>query len=103
MTKVVRAEALGVRAEWVQPPAMETPVPFEEVTRGLEELRMLLIAMEADAVTEAETAAMESAISSIRLQLKRLRADQDVMHRAVIDADEPLSRGRSDRLARPIH
>lgn len=64
------------------------------MTQHLEALKLRLVRMGADALSPEQTAAMAQEISAIRLQLKRLRAEQDAMGRAVhaADADEPLTR-----------
>jgi hypothetical protein len=53
------------------------PQPLDQVTRDLEALKERLVALTAGDVTLEETEAMGRQIGAIRLQLKRLRADQD--------------------------
>jgi flagellin-like hook-associated protein FlgL len=73
---------------------VEQVIPLPEMTQHLEALKLRLVRMGADALSPEQTAAMAQEISAIRLQLKRLRAEQDAMGRAVhaADADEPLTR-----------
>jgi gamma-glutamyl phosphate reductase len=55
---------------------VERSEPFAQVTQDLETLKMRLVEMQADDITEAETVAMAQELSAIRLQLKRLRFEQ---------------------------
>ena len=57
--------------------------PLPELTRDLEELKRRLSDLEGDSITPEETKAMAREISAIRLQLKRLRFDQEAMRDAV--------------------
>lgn len=70
---------------------MERLVPLSRVTRHVEALKLRLAAMEADALSLEETAAMAEEISAIRLQLKRLRLDQAAMVEAVRRLDDERS------------
>ena len=67
---------------------VEHPVPLGELTQDLEALKLRLAGLEAEAISPEDTAAMAQAISSIRLQLKRLRLDQAAMTRAVRQLDD---------------
>jgi hypothetical protein len=67
---------------------VEHPVPLGELTQDLEALKLRLAGLEAEAISPEDTEAMAQAISSIRLQLKRLRLDQAAMTRAVRQLDD---------------
>jgi HAMP domain-containing protein len=85
---------------------VEHLVPLGQVTRELEALKLRLAAMDADAVTPEDAAAMAQEIGAIRLQLKRLRLDQQAMAeavRAISRTEEPsLEVGRVAH-REPIH
>jgi hypothetical protein len=49
---------------------------FDEIGRDLESLKQSLIYLEAGDISEQDTAGLAREISAIRLQLKRLLADQ---------------------------
>jgi DNA-directed RNA polymerase alpha subunit len=70
------------------------PVPLGKVTHELELLKLRLRDTAADQIEPAETQAMAQEISAIRLQLKRLRFDQDAMSRAVHEANASISGGQ---------
>jgi hypothetical protein len=55
------------------------PRNFDEIGRDLESLKHALIYMDAEQISTEQTQAFASQISAIRLQLKRLLADQDVL------------------------
>ena len=55
------------------------PRSFDEICRELESLKHALIYMDADEISGEQTQAFASQISAIRLQLKRLLADQKVL------------------------
>lgn len=50
---------------------------FTEITTGLEQLKMSLIAMKSDELDALQAKSMATEISAIRLQLKRLEADRE--------------------------
>lgn len=68
-------------------------MPLGKVTHELELLKLRLRDTGADQIELAETQAMAQEISAIRLQLKRLRFDQDAMSRAVHEANASISGG----------
>jgi hypothetical protein len=85
---------------------VDQPVPLGQVTQELEALKLRLAAMEADALTPEDTAAMAQEISAIRLQLKRLRWDQEAMAeavRAVSTPDKPSFEVGHPAHREPIH
>jgi hypothetical protein len=53
-----------------------TPQSFDDIHRDLESLKQSLIYMHASEITVDDTRAFADQISAIRLQLKRLMADQ---------------------------
>lgn len=63
-------------------------VPVVHLVQDLEALKLRLAAMEADAISADDTAAMAQEVGAIRLQLKRLRLDQQAMIEAVRRRDD---------------
>jgi hypothetical protein len=55
------------------------PRNFDEIGRDLESLKHALIYMDADEISTEQTRSFASQISAIRLQLKRLLADQKLL------------------------
>ena len=55
------------------------PQSFQEITQDLQVLKESLIAMGAADISAADRAAVAQEISAIRLQLKRLLADQKTL------------------------
>jgi hypothetical protein len=62
---------------------MEASRDFVQIGRELAGLKESLIYMNASEISEAETAELANQISAIRLQLKRLLADQKVLGREI--------------------
>jgi hypothetical protein len=56
---------------------------FADITADLESLKQSLIYTEAAEISESDTAQLAQEISAIRLQLKRLLADQKVLGKEI--------------------
>ena len=55
------------------------PRSFDDIGRELESLKQALISMDADDISSEQTQAFADQVSVIRLQLKRLLADQQAL------------------------